>query len=124
MQRARSTTVVASPAAAAETAVCTVGPLSLETGDPVDIIGLLDITIGTSGTSVTARLRRGSDTSGTAIATLGPANTTAASRYLLPIAYSDTQPDEYYGLQYTLTVTVAAATAQSTVNSVYLVALY
>jgi phage-related minor tail protein len=62
----RSTTVAASPAAAAETTVCSVtltGDIAVVAGTA--LIAYVALTVGTNGTDVTVKLRR-TDTSGRA----------------------------------------------------------
>jgi hypothetical protein len=124
MPRTRSTVVVASPAAAAETAVCTISQLVLPSNDPVDLEGMVDLTIGTAGVSVTLKIERGAAAGGTVVATGGPYTAVAGNRMNLSINGSDLQVPEISGIGYVLTVTVGSASAVSTVNNTWLGALY
>lgn len=124
MPRTRSSTVVASPAAAAETAICTIGNMAIPASNVVDLEGSVDITIGTAGTSVTLKLERGSVAGGTVVATFGPFTVTAGNRYNFSINTSDSQANELAGAAYVLTATVANATAASTVNAVNVNAIW
>lgn len=120
----QSVTVAASPAAAAETAVCTVKGITSRGGSgSVSLSGAVDLSIGTAGTAVTLRIRRGDTTAGTAVATAGPFTVTATDRYPLQVEGLDA-PGEIAGQDYTLTVQVTSATAASTVNAASLSALY
>ena len=124
MPRGRSAVIVASPAAAAETAICTVGALTLGVQDVVDIEGSVDITIGASGTAVTLKVERGAVAGGAIVATFGPFTVVAGNRYNLGINCFDVQQTEQQGQAYVLTATVTAGAAQSTVNAVWLGVLY
>jgi len=67
-QPAPSFTVAASPAAGSETVVCTVGGVIVDVPQyAVLLSGTIDITIGTSGVTITLKLKRGSTTSGTGV---------------------------------------------------------
>jgi hypothetical protein len=120
---APSFAIVASPAAAAETVIATSPKLIVDTPQyAVLLTALVDITIGTSGTAVTFKLRRGTTTGGTAVvngATWGPYAVTATDEYQFALVGSDTPPASS-GLQYCLTVTVTGGAATSTVNVVCL----
>jgi hypothetical protein len=122
--RSRSSTILGSPATSAETAICTVGALSLTAGDVVDLDCSIDITIGTSGVTLTLKLERGAVAGGTIIATWGPATVVATSRYVLGVNASDVQAAELYGQAYVLTATVGSGAATSTVNAVYMLVMY
>ena len=122
-QPAPNFTVVASPALAAETVIATSGKLNIDVPQyAVLLSGLVDITIGTSGTAVTFNLRRGTSVSGTAVttgATWGPYAVTATHEYQFTIMGSDIPPASH-GVQYVLTATVTNGAATSTVNVVAL----
>jgi hypothetical protein len=121
MPRTRTTAVTGSPAAAAETTIATIAAAAVpagQSGDPVDLIGEVDITIGTNGTTVTLKIERGD---ATVLATVGPITTAgAATRFNAAIMATDREA----GLGYLLTATVANGSAVSTVNQVNLLALW
>lgn len=117
-----STTVVASPSAAAET---TVGSLTL-TGDiaatkGVFVFGMAAYTVGTSGTAVTLKIRR-TDTSGATQVTSGALTKTAANLYCDDVQAFDSGPT-LPGQVYVLTMTVTAGAATSTVSAVQMFAI-
>lgn len=124
MPRARSSAVVASPAAAAETVVCTLPGVSVRANDPIDLDASLDLTIGTTGNAVTIRVRRGVDTTGAVVATFGPFTAVAANRNNYSLNASDALPGDAAGQQYVVTVQVTAATAPSTVNAASIDAIW
>jgi hypothetical protein len=119
----RSVAVAASPAAAAETTVCSLtlsGDIAVVAGTA--LFGYVALTVGTNGTDVTVKLRR-TDTSGTTVVSSGIINAPAAGDLL---AYSiqgfDTgtvMPSQVY----VLTVTVANGSAPSTVSAASLIAI-
>lgn len=124
MPRSRNTTVAASPGGAAETVIATLSNIVLPIGDTVDLEGSCDVTIGTSGVTATLKLERGSVAGGTIVATYGPFTVVAANRYNFTINGQDTQAGEYYNMAYCLTLTIGSGAATSTVNAVYIGALY
>lgn len=124
MPRSRSTTVTASPAAAAETAITTILGLTLPPGDVVDFDFTVDLTIGTAGVSVVLKLRRGTDATGTTVFTSSALTAVAGNHLALSLNTVDVQAAEQQNQAYTLTATVASASAPSTVNNVYLGAVY
>jgi len=103
-----------------ETVVATSSPINADNLEQyVSIEGLLDLTVGTAGTTVTLRLRRGTTTAGTLISQLntwGPFTVTATNRVNFAIGGYDV-PGLSGGIQYVLTVAVASATGNSTANS-------
>lgn len=118
----RSTTVAGSPAAAAETTVCTLtctGDIAVIAG--IVLIGWYSVTAGTNGVSLVTKLRR-TDTSGATVATSGAITAVAASLYTQSIVGFDTGPT-MPGQVYVMTLTVASASAASTVSAAGLVAL-
>lgn len=124
MPRQRSTGIVGSPAAAAETVVAAIAPGAIpagQQGDPVDLEVTLDLTIGTSGTAVTVKIETGTVAGGTILATHGPFTAVAANR--MNFAMQATNPAENY-TGYVVTVTVTAGAAVSTVNNVNLSAVW
>lgn len=118
----RSGTVAASPTGATETTVCTltITP-QLAVTEGILLFGYLAFTAGTDGASAVVRLRQ-TNTSGSIVKASGAVNVTAASLYDRAIAGFDTGPT-LPGQVYVLTLTVASATAGSTVSAAELVAL-
>lgn len=118
----RSGTVTGSPAAAAETIVCTVtctGDWAVTTG--VILIGWCTLTTGTNGVSITTKLRQ-TDTSGTTIKTSGATLTAAGNLVDRTILGVDTAPTA--GRQvYVMTLTIGSGSAASTVSAAELVAI-
>jgi hypothetical protein len=119
-----STTIVASPAAAAETTVAQIKVGSV--ADPtsaLDLSGWVAFTVGTNGTAVRLRIRNGSIT-GTVVADSGAltGGIAAAALVAQDVEGFDT-PGDVASLTYVLTVTVTAGSAASTVTAVKLRAL-
>lgn len=121
----KSTTVAASPADATETTVCTLtctGDIAVISG--VILVGFAAFTVGTSGTAITAKIRR-TDTSGTTIVSTGVTNegvtaaTQLGTRNVLGFDTGPTMP----GQVYVLTLTVANGAAASTVSAASLIAI-
>lgn len=117
-----STTIVGSPALAAETTVAqtVVGGVAGATSR-VLLIGFLALTVGTSGTAVRIRLRNGSIT-GTVVGDTG-ALTAVAANLIAPGVLGFDTPGDVSSLTYVMTVQVTAGAAVSTVSSVQLVAV-
>jgi hypothetical protein len=113
--------VVASPATAVETVVATLGPFTsnVAVGSGVFIIAQAAFTVGTSGTNVRYRIRQGTTTSGTTVFDSGLVNAgiTAAGLAVENITAFDASP-VLPGQSYCLTLTVALASATSTVSAV------
>lgn len=119
----QSTAINASPGAAAETNICTfTGVTTNGAGDMVLLSGLADITIGTAGVLVTARVRRGNLT-GTLLNTWTGITVVAGNTYLIPIEWADT-PGEVVNQQYAFTIQVGSATAATTINQVQFQAVW
>lgn len=119
---ARSATVAASPAAAAETVIASVTiNQDLAVGLGVLVIGYAAVTIGTAGVSATWRIRRDS-VAGTIIKASGAKTVAATELHDEAIIGIDTAPT-FPGEVYVLTLTVASASAESTVSAVELVAV-
>lgn len=117
-----STTVVASPALAAETIIASLavpafGDTAIQTA--VIVTGWAAYTVGTSGTAVTLRLRQ-TNVAGTVVATTGALSKTAASLYADDVNGVDATPG--VGV-YVLTMQVTAGAAASTVSAVLLSAI-
>jgi hypothetical protein len=116
-----SATVVASPAAAAETTICTVTiPDDIAIMLGVVLIGYAAFTVGTNGVSANLKLRQ-TNTSGTTIKASGAVTETAANLDGRSIAGVDTAGTA--GAVYVLTLTVGSGSAASTVSAVSLIAL-
>lgn len=120
-----SETVAGSPALAAETVVCSVtcdGDIAVVQG--IYVWGFAAFTVGTDGASVLARIRRDS-VSGTIIAATGAVNegVTAATQLATRIVFGRDEAPTMPGEVYVLTLTVASATAASTVSGASLFAL-
>ena len=116
-----STTVVASPAAAAETVIAQVqvpGGLSYASG--VRLAGWAAFTVGTSGTTVQLRIRRGT-VSGAIVANSGACNDAAGVVDERNCHGFDAAPGD--GQVYVLTMQVAGGAAASTVSAVELAAI-
>jgi len=119
---AASTTVVASPAAAAETIIASLtlaGNLSVKTG--VLLTGWAAYTVGTSGTAVQLRLRQ-TQVAGTLVAATGALTGSQHGAAILTvddIQGLDASP-VFPGQVYVLTMQVTAGAAISTVSAVFL----
>jgi hypothetical protein len=118
---AQSSVVVASPAGASETIICSVTiPSGLAFTAGVILAGWAALTVGTSGTAVTLKLRK-TNVSGSTVQTTGALNATAAQLVTRGILGFDATPTE--GGVYVLTLTVANGAATSTVSAAQLFAV-
>lgn len=118
----KSTAVAASPAAAAETVVCTLTiPSDVQANAGVYLSGYIAFTVGTAGASATVKLRQ-TGTSGTTIQTSGAVTATAAALVDRAIVGFDTAP-VLPNQVYVVTLTVGSANAASTVSAATLVAV-
>lgn len=118
---ASSATVVASPAAAAETIVATVTiPDDVALALGVLVLGYAAFTVGTNGVSANLRIRQ-TDASGTIVKASGAVSETAANLDARSTVGLDTAAAT--GQKYVLTLTVGSASAGSAVSAVSLVAL-
>jgi hypothetical protein len=117
-----STAVIASPAAAAETVICTCGPIN-PPGDAVVVLlhWFIEFTVGTNGVTATLKLRRGAATSSTLINVGAAATVVAPNVVRFGGSYFDS-PGAVAEQQYSLTLTVGSASAASTVSDVCLIA--
>jgi hypothetical protein len=117
-----TTTVVASPAAAAETIIAQTAALgSLRAGQSVMLDGWAAYTVGTSGSAVTFRIRQ-TNVSGTVVANSGALTGSQHGAGILSsddIAGLDASP-ALGGQVYVLTMQVTAGAAASTVSAVFL----
>lgn len=117
----RSTAVVASPATTAETIIASVTiPQGLTITTGVLLHGWAAWTVGTAGVSGQMQLRQ-TTVSGTVVANSGAVDDTAAKKVARSILGFDAAPAD--GQIYKLTLTVASASAGSTVSAVALVAV-
>lgn len=119
----KSTTVAASPALAAETVVCTITcAQDIAVVEGACLWAWVALTVGTDGTDVTVKIRR-TGTSGTTLASTGILSAPAAAELVaFSLSTFDTGPT-LPGQVYVVTVTVANASAASTVSGASLVAL-
>lgn len=124
MPRSRTNNVSASPAAAAETVIAAITGMTIQHDSVVDLEASCDVTIGTAGTGATLKLVRGAAVGGVTVVTFGPFTVAAGNRVNLTVNATDLQSLESSGLGYVLTLTVVAATGVSTVNAVYVGAVY
>lgn len=117
-----SAAVVASPAAAAETIICSLtlsGDLAIVEG--VYLWGWAAFTMGTNGVSANLKIRR-TDTSGQTVAASGAVTGAAAALYAPAIVGLDAQVT-LNAQVYVLTLTCASASAASTVSACQLTAV-
>lgn len=117
-----TTTVVASPAAAAETIIASLtvaGFANIAVVSGIQLTGWAAYTVGTNGTAVTFRLRQ-TNVAGTVVATTGALTKTAASLYADDITGTDVGAG--VGV-YVLTMQVTAGSAASTVSALSLSAV-
>jgi len=118
---ASSASVVASPAAAAETIIATVTiPDDVALALGVLVIGYAAFTVGTNGVSANLRIRQ-TDASGTIVKASGAVTETAANLDGRSLVGLDTAAS--VAQKYVLTLTVGSGSAVSTVSAVSLVAL-
>lgn len=117
-----SNTIIASPPLAAETVVCTCGPISpINDTAQILLLWFVEFTVGTSGTSAKVLLRRGASTSSTLI-NVGQASTVVAANLVrFGGSYMDA-PGAVAEQLYSLTLTIGAGAAASTVSDVSLIA--
>lgn len=117
-----TTTVVASPALAAETIIASLAiPAFGDTQilSSVILAGWAAYTVGTSGTAVQLRIRQ-TNVSGTVVAATGALTKTAAQLYADDVGGNDAAPGV---ATYVLTMQVTAGAAASTVSAVFLAAV-
>lgn len=115
-------TVAGSPALAAETVVCTTQPFVPNANyDIVFVVGYCNFTVGTSGVSAQAKIRRGIASTGTTIADTGAVFQTAAHLSQIFAIGIDTLSN-VANQQYSLTLTIGSGAAISTVSSAAILA--
>lgn len=124
MPRNRSTSGGANPNNAVETVVAVLPNVSTQAGNPVDLEGTVDLTAGTSTTSVTLRIRRGVDATGALIGSAVQCNVAATQRDTRTINATDAPPGDLAGATYVLTAQQNGGTAAGALNSAYLGAIY
>lgn len=120
MHKNTPTTGLTSPAAAAETAVYSTPALQAGQGlNVVGIAGTIYITIGTSGTALTLRLRQGVGVTGAIVQALPAITVVAASTYAISFGFTDSTAwlEQGGGGAYTLTAQVTGGAASSTVGA-------
>ena len=119
-----STTVVASPSAAAETIIGSVAlPSGLTISSGVVVFGWAAYTVGTSGTAVQLKIRQ-TNVSGTTIAATGALTGSQHGAGILSsddVGGFDASPGD--AQIYKLTMQVTAGAATSTVSAIQLVAI-
>lgn len=115
---AGTTTVVASPALAAETIIATVTiPNNIAIASGVRVYGWAAFTVGTSGISATLQIRR-TNVTGSVVASSGAVTVVATDLYALPVLGFDAAAPP--GTVYKLTLTIGSGAAASTVSAVLL----
>lgn len=116
-----STVIVASPALAAETIICTLTvPADITLVAGVRLEGYATFTVGTSGTNANLRIRQ-TNAVGASIVPSGAVPVTAATAAAISVTGFDSAPAA--GLVYVLTLQVTAGAAASTVSACCLVAV-
>lgn len=117
-----STTVVGSPALAAETTVAStvVGGVAGPTSR-VLLIGFVAFTVGATGTAAQVRLRNGSIT-GTVVGNTGALTVVAANLVSFAVLGVDS-PGDVSSLAYVMTLQITGGSGASAVSSVQLVAV-
>jgi len=118
---AQNTTVVASPAAGAETIVGSITvPSGITLGFGALVICTFGVTIGTNGVSYRARVRN-TNVSGTVVGDTGVVTASAASLYTITVVGIDTAA--VAGTLEKVTLIVASGSATSTVTPLTIVCL-
>ena len=120
---ADSTTVVASPAAAAETIICSLALPAFNQAAVISRVflqGWAAFTVGTNGTAVTLRIRQ-TNVSGTVIVTTGALTGGIAAAALVAQDVSGSDATPGVGT-YVLTLQVTGGSAASTVSATQLLA--
>lgn len=119
---ARSASVVASPTTTAETIIASVTCSQLvEVGQGILVMGFAAFTVGTDGVGANVKLRK-TDASGSTLKATGITTVVAANLVSRTITAFDTSPT-LPGQVYVMTLTVASASAGSTVSAVEIDAL-
>lgn len=120
----QTNTIIASPALAAETIIATIQPISLTVDSAiVTLFWMCNITIGTTGTAMIFRIRRGTALAATLISAVNWSTTVVAGNSYNPSGHYFEAPGALANVQYSLTAQITAATAPSTVGDVCLSAM-
>jgi hypothetical protein len=119
-----SSTVVGSPALAAETIVCQIPALSATAATTLGVFvsGVASFTVGTSGTAATLRIRQ-TNVAGSVIATTGALTGGVSAGNLLSQDLQGFDASPPAGGVYVLTLQITAGGAASTVSQTNLFAL-
>lgn len=116
-------TIIASPATNAEVVVATTGAINqIYDGTPIVLFWFVEFTVGTSGVSANAKLRRGTTTGGTLI-NVGQAATVVAGNLVRFSGVYQDSPGAVAEQQYSLSLTIGSGAATSTVSDVALLAV-
>lgn len=124
MPRGRGTGSGVAVVTTAETVAATLSGVSAPSGDNVDIEGYVDITTGTGTTLVQVKIERGAAAGGAQVGPTVAANVTAGNRIVLPINVTDVLGGDVAGQSYVITIQQANATANGTINSAFIGALW
>jgi hypothetical protein len=116
-------TVIASPAAAAETVIATTPAINPPSDTPTILLfGVYQILCGTNGVAIQTRMRQGTTTGGLLLSNTPSLTAVAASNYIMTILAQDTTA-LLAGIQYSMCAVVTSASAASTVANAALLAL-
>lgn len=108
----------------AETIIATTAPISPSVDTGIVIISwYVVVTIGTAGTSLAVRIRRGQLLTSALVNVFAPLTVVAGNTVEASGIYNDAPPGVLASQQYSLTLTVGAATGNSTSLDVALIAL-
>lgn len=115
---------LASPQNAVETVVITTPALnpSLDNANVLVYGGMIINAIGTAGTQLTCRIRQGTTVTGTVVSPNVAFTVIAGNQYTASQMVIDS-PGAVAGIQYSMTGTVANASANSTVGGAFILAL-
>lgn len=119
-----SDAIVASPAGASETVVCSLAGVTTRDDSGVVLLdGYVNFAAGTSAVGCQLTIRRGADTAGHVVKQTNDISVGASNGYAFAVRGYDT-PGEVAGQEYVLTMTVTGATAASGIAAVSLSATY
>jgi hypothetical protein len=120
----RSRTVLGSPAAAAETSICSITNVATDGPSQVAVLtGFIAFTIGATGTAIRLRIRQSSIT-GTVVADTGAITAGVAAAALAAQEVQDfDSPGDVDGFAYFLTLQVTGGSGVSTVSAANLIAI-
>lgn len=94
-------------------------PVPNRPGLTYTVSGWVQMTVGTGGTAVTPRIRRGTSTAGTLVGEGTALTVTAGDVVTIPITVDDV-PGEVHSLSYVVTVEQTGATADGTVSQAHI----